>query len=402
MPKMALWDQINEDHWLRDYGKTQVIVIDDQWSSKDPFLFVPLMERKTIEKKLNIAFHFFKPPDGGEWNDKWFFGELEKAKENCPRPSVILLDLMYGSENSPIKGSGKRFLNSLSNVDFWRDVPVLIITAGEEDESLLQELKQVGGSFQDFLGKMYPKEEPFSERVERGLLEYGLLSDPNIHAYSFKMRKTAQEMRKVLLDEKLKEEIRIPGIQTVFETRPKSVLFVGNSGDGKNHLADYLQEMSDRREAPYEVMTFSDVSDPKDIEPTLFGSGPFTDFRGRTTRIDSQTGQRSTRGDIELAIVGLVTNLDKGTILLDELGNSSPDMQKKLLRFLDTRQIKPNLVSLPENTSYIPSRKPYDLWVIMTMQPSHAKKLKDLVRRRGKMVRIDIPSLNECRAEVIP
>jgi len=388
--KISLWDKYSDDHWLRAYGRTQVIVIDDQWHSDSTF-GIPSMNRKALEKKYNIAFHYFKPPEKGkEWDNEWFMAELNRTKNECENPCVILLDLMYGPETDTIRGSGKRFLKILSDDKELSEIPILIITAGKEDRTLLEELKSEGGSLQDFLGKYYPAEEPFSDRFEASFLEYALLSDPNIHAYSYKMRKVAQSIRKVVLDPEMIEKIKGKDI-------PRSVLFIGHSGDGKNYLADYLQSISDRRQGPFEIMSFSDISDPSNAEPKLFGSLVYTGFTGNPTRLNSRTGQINHGGDLRLATVGMVTNADNGTLLIDELGNSPSEMQTKLLRFLDRREISPHL-----HSGYIPIDRPYNIWALMTMQPQHSEKLPDLKRRLNKMIKIYVPPLKERSDDVVP
>lgn len=383
-----LWDNFDEGHWLRSYGRTQIIVIDDQWYSDKTFE-VPSKRRKELEKKLNITFHFFEPPADKKWNDAWFLNELERVKTVCKEPAAILLDLMFGEQKTPDSGSGKKFLRLLSKDDQLSEVPILIITAGREDRELLYKLKSEGDSLQAFLEKYNPPDEPFSDRLETRLMEFAPLSDPNIHAYSFKMRKIAQEIRKIVIDPEMVEEIK-------GEKIPKSILFVGKSGDGKNFLAEYVQRISERSTRPFEVISFSDVSDPSHAEPMLFGSRPSANDPGKV-KLDSRTGQRNPNGDLSLSIVGMVTNADRGTLLIDELGNSPVEMQTKILRFLDKREISPLF-----HSEYIPKDRPYDIWVLMTVQPQHNVKLRDLDRRMNKMMRIIIPSLNERAGDVIP
>jgi len=98
-----------------------------------------------------------------------------------------------------------------------------------------------------------------------------------------------------------------------------------------------------------------------------------------------------------LSIVGMVTNADNGTLLIDELGNSPIEMQTKILRFLDKREISPVF-----HSEYIPRDRPYNIWILMTVQPLHKVKLKDLDRRMNKMIMITVPSLRERNKDVIP
>jgi transcriptional regulator with PAS, ATPase and Fis domain len=97
-----------------------------------------------------------------------------------------------------------------------------------------------------------------------------------------------------------------------------TVLLLGESGTGKDHLASWIHNHSDRRNGPYFSLNCAALS-PELAESELFGheSGAFTGARGRK------------RGLLELA--------EGGTLLLNEVGELSLALQSKLLTFLDTR-----------------------------------------------------------------
>ncbi len=98
------------------------------------------------------------------------------------------------------------------------------------------------------------------------------------------------------------------------------VLLLGESGTGKDHMARWIHEQSKRADGPYFAINCAAL--PRELaESELFGHEPgaFTGSRGRK------------RGLLELA--------DKGTLLLDEIGELDAALQSKLLTFLDTRQI---------------------------------------------------------------
>jgi two-component system response regulator AtoC len=96
------------------------------------------------------------------------------------------------------------------------------------------------------------------------------------------------------------------------------VLFLGESGAGKDYLARYLHDHSKRADGPFFSINCAAVA-PELAESELFGheSGAFTGSRGRK------------RGLLELA--------EGGTLLLNEIGELSPQLQAKLLTFLDTQ-----------------------------------------------------------------
>ncbi len=98
------------------------------------------------------------------------------------------------------------------------------------------------------------------------------------------------------------------------------VLLLGESGTGKDHMARWIHDQSKRADEPFFAINCAAL--PRELaESELFGHEPgaFTGSRGRK------------RGLLELA--------NKGTLLLDEVGELDAVLQSKLLTFLDTRQI---------------------------------------------------------------
>ncbi|MBI4961974.1 MAG: sigma 54-interacting transcriptional regulator [Desulfomonile tiedjei] len=96
------------------------------------------------------------------------------------------------------------------------------------------------------------------------------------------------------------------------------VLLLGESGTGKDYLARWIHDHSNRSAGPYLSLNCAAIS--KELaESELFGheAGAFTGARGRK------------RGMLELA--------EGGTLLLNEIGELPLSLQAKLLSFLDTR-----------------------------------------------------------------
>ncbi len=100
-----------------------------------------------------------------------------------------------------------------------------------------------------------------------------------------------------------------------------SVLIEGETGTGKDLVAESFHSASPRAEGPYVVFDCSAVA-PSLVESELFGHerGAFTGAVG--------------------ARPGVFEQADRGTLFLDEIGELPKDLQPKLLRALEKREVK--------------------------------------------------------------
>lgn len=119
--------------------------------------------------------------------------------------------------------------------------------------------------------------------------------------------------------EKMKE---IMNMVTRVAPTPTTVLIRGESGTGKEIVAKMIHQSSNRSQNPLIIVNCTAFS-PTLIESELFGykKGAFT---GAVT---------DQMGVLELA--------DQGTVFLDEVGDMPLEMQAKLLRFLQSGEIRP-------------------------------------------------------------
>jgi len=101
-----------------------------------------------------------------------------------------------------------------------------------------------------------------------------------------------------------------------------TVLVWGESGTGKERIARLVHDQSRRADGPFVAVNCKALS-PGVLESELFGhaKGAFT----------GASGDRR----------GLFEQADGGTILLDEIGEVGEDVQGKLLRVLQEREVRP-------------------------------------------------------------
>src|SRR6187399_1981112 len=110
-------------------------------------------------------------------------------------------------------------------------------------------------------------------------------------------------------------------LQKVARSPATTVLLTGESGTGKDLAAKVLHYASDRASRPFMNITCSALPDTI-LESELFGHerGAFTDARNLKR--------------------GLLESADGGTVFLDEIGEMAPQLQAKLLRFLEEKTFK--------------------------------------------------------------
>jgi two-component system response regulator AtoC len=188
----------------------------------------------------------------------------------------------------------------------WPDVPVIMLTA-HGSVPLAVEAMKAGAA--EFMLKPFDREELVFvvQKVLAGAAR-AMRAAP-ARPTSTKLLAESAAMREVL------DLVRraAPGNSTV--------LLLGESGTGKELVARAIHEASPRRAKPFVKLNCGALPDAL-LESELFGyeKGAFT---GAATRKP---------GRIELA--------HEGTLLLDEIGDITPQMQVKLLRVLQERELE--------------------------------------------------------------
>jgi two-component system response regulator AtoC len=179
----------------------------------------------------------------------------------------------------------------------------------------------------------------------------------------------SQEMKEVLeLAEKVAQ-----GSET-------TVLIEGETGTGKELLAEYIHFLSPRSSFPFIPINCGAI--PKDLfESELFGyeKGAFT-------------------GALEKGKIGKVEAAEKGSLFLDEVGELSPSAQVKVLRVLEEKEyFKVGGVDKKDADVRIIAATNKDL-------ESEIKKgnFRDDLYFRLNVVKLQIPPLRERKEDILP
>ena len=117
--------------------------------------------------------------------------------------------------------------------------------------------------------------------------------------------------------------LRIKALMSRIAASPSSVLINGESGTGKEVIANAIHKLSNRANNPFIAINCAAIPNEL-LESELFGyiKGAFTGA--------------SSKGRI-----GLIQAANTGTLFLDEIGDMSMQLQAKLLRVLESRQVMP-------------------------------------------------------------
>jgi two-component system response regulator AtoC len=190
-------------------------------------------------------------------------------------------------------------------------IPVIMITAFGTIENAVEAMKK--GAF-NYLTKPVNPDELLS--VVKEVLEKYDLKRENIALKSELKQKYT--FSSIVGKSALMQDV-FDTIQVVAKTQ-SNVLIAGESGTGKELVARAIHYASDRAEGPF--VTIDCAAIPHEImESELFGheKGSFTGAHERKT--------------------GLLEHANYGTVFLDEIGDLDLNLQKKLLRFLQEREV---------------------------------------------------------------
>lgn len=167
----------------------------------------------------------------------------------------------------------------------------------------------------DFVGKPYTREELIAT-LERAIELRRLTIDNELMKYELSRKGVVREL--VGKSEALQAVVRMAQKVAASE----SIVHIhGPSGTGKELIAQLLHDQSRRKNGPFMVVNCASIPDTL-LESELFGyeKGAFTNAVNMKQ--------------------GLVEVANNGTLFLDEVGDISPMIQPKLLRFLETGEFR--------------------------------------------------------------
>lgn len=226
-----------------------------------------------------------------------------KEIENS-EPDMVLLDIFLGDYN------GLEVLKKIQSIN--PDLPVVMITGFADVQTAVNAIKM--GAI-DFILKPINLDQ-LELIINKTLKQVALQKE----IQRLRLLSKEGEITREMFGNSRAIRSTLDAVEKIATSEGTTILIEGESGSGKEMIARYIHNISSRRDGPFIAINCGAI--PKELaESELFGSekGAYTGA-GDKTRI----------GKFELA--------DGGTILLDEIGELSLDLQVKLLRVLQEKK----------------------------------------------------------------
>ena len=231
-------------------------------------------------------------------------GDLDQAHKfiDAGAADIVLLDVMLPD------GSGLTLLDRIA-LENPRP-PVILITAFGDVETAVEAMKK---GAQDFLQKPLDLKQ-LVQAVDKARevvvlrRELHMLRQSGSNQVEMVLGENPQ-MQRILLEAERAASAQV------------SVLITGETGTGKNLLAQAIRQMGPRADKPFIPINCPALPETM-IESELFGheAGAFTGAQKRKP--------------------GLIEVADEGILFLDEISSTKPEMQAKLLHVLEERSFR--------------------------------------------------------------
>ncbi len=281
-------------------------------------------------------------------------GEAAMAILSASAPSLVITDLRMGGMD------GIALYEAIRKVNM--SIPVIIITAHGSIPEAVEATKKGVYSFltKPIDGKLLLQE------IEKALSHIGQTGTES----------DSEEWRRAIISQSAVMEELLNKVQRVSPSMA-SILIRGESGTGKELLAVAIHKVSSRVKNPFIPVNCSAIPDAL-LESELFGHA-----RGSFTGADK-------------SYTGLFRTADTGTLFLDEIGDMPQQLQVKLLRVLQERQVRPigDSVSIDVDVRII-SATHQDLEVAI-----QEKSFREDLYYRLNVVTFEIPPLRKRREDI--
>ncbi|MCK5646108.1 MAG: sigma-54-dependent Fis family transcriptional regulator [Anaerolineales bacterium] len=231
-------------------------------------------------------------------------GDLSQAHKYIDEGAadIVLLDVMLPD------GSGLTLLDRIELEN--PSPPVILITAFGEVDTAVEAMKK---GAQDFLQKPLDLER-LIQAVEKAHEVVALRRELDMLRKS-----TTGQVEMVVGKTPVMLQILVEAERA--SSAQASILITGETGTGKNVLAQAIREMGPRADKPFIPINCPALPDTM-IESELFGheAGAFTGAQKRKP--------------------GLIEIADSGILFLDEISSTKPEMQAKLLQVLEEKTFR--------------------------------------------------------------
>lgn len=229
-------------------------------------------------------------------------GEKALAQLTVCRPHLVITDLrMEGMD-------GLALFDAIHQIN--TALPVIILTA---HGSIPDAITATNRGVFSFLTK------PFDGKNLLGHVDRALSLSGAVETYDTRTQDTTWR-QEIMTRSPLMEDLLVQA-KLVAES-DTSVLIQGDSGTGKELLAQAIHKASARREHPFIPVNCGAIPEPL-LESELFGHSKGS-FTGATRNYS-----------------GLFQAAHRGTLFLDEIGDMPLALQVKLLRVLQEKQVRP-------------------------------------------------------------
>jgi DNA-binding NtrC family response regulator len=221
-------------------------------------------------------------------------------------PDIVILDFMMPDMN------GLQVLAELKAFD--ESIQVLMLTAYNSVPTAIEAIRQGAA---DYILKPFDL-EAFKLSVAKLVEKIALKHQVRYLQETFAKRAIKSEF--VLCPSPQMSKVYELASQ-VAQTNNTTVLILGESGVGKEHVAQFIHLQSVRKSKPFVELNCAAIPDNL-LESELFGHEPgaFTDARSKK--------------------IGLLEYADGGTLFLDEIGDMPLTMQAKVLKVMETKSFR--------------------------------------------------------------